>query len=140
MYWNSKSSSRETRSKCSISSLLYVLKSRTEYNKHSFRLSTAFLWNQRASFKIQYVQQIWKIFKSLYIYLLMCVYILFMLFICVFWTSLCTFFYKGPQCKLVYCYLLRWSLLLLLLLLETLMQNDKEQQQVFWATWGSPIQ
>lgn len=140
MYWNSKSSSRETRSKCSISSLLYVLKSRTEYNKHSFRLSTAFLWNQRASFKIQYVQQIWKIFKSLYIYLLMCVYILFMLFICVFCTSLCTFFfYKGPQCKLVYCYLLRWTLLLLLLL-ETLMQNDKEQQQVFWATWGSPIQ
>lgn len=58
MYLNSKSSSRETRNKCSISSLLYVLKSRTEYNKHSFRLSTAFLWNQRASFKMQYVQQI----------------------------------------------------------------------------------
>lgn len=58
-------SSRETRS--SVSGLLYVPKTRTEYYKCSFRISTAILWNQlpdcdrtcnsMASFKTKYLQQ-----------------------------------------------------------------------------------
>lgn len=58
-------SSRETRS--SVSGLLYVPKSRTEYFKRSFRISTAILWNQLAdcvrtcnimsSIKTMYLQQ-----------------------------------------------------------------------------------
>lgn len=60
------STSRETRS--GASGLVYVPKSRTEYYKRSFRISTAILWNQLldmferatallASFKTKYLQQ-----------------------------------------------------------------------------------